>query len=90
MLTTEKFLLQHFNFCNFTLWLPPWPWMPGADTPFAPSLHATGYSLMKLLRQITFIQCWQAQSENMTYPIEHEIYGTISSPVAKMGILPCF
>jgi len=33
-------LLQHLNFCNFTLCMPPWLGCP-AGAPFAPPLHAT-------------------------------------------------
>jgi len=30
--------LQHFNFCNLTIWMSPLPWMPGAISPLVPPL----------------------------------------------------
>jgi len=69
--TTGKIiLLQHFNICSFTLWMPSLLWIPGAVAQFASPLYAPLGTVYGGLLSESLIHVWASQAMLTMYEIE--------------------
>jgi len=63
-------LLQHFNICSFTLWMPTLRWIPGAVAKFASPLYTPLGTVYGGLLSESLNHVWASQAMLTIYEIE--------------------